>query len=546
MTGSLRHARHGALADDPYTRAVLRLDNGSDVAYRDVRRFGTWELFEQGELAPYLAARLGPEPLGPFSAAGSASASRGGAHRSSRRSSTSERSPASGTSTSTRRSGGAGCIRCGLRAASTRTSSAACTARSGMCCERGSSGRDRPSVTTRSRTARTERCRTSSAPTAVGESHATVRTTAHAHRRRRAHDDVLPALPDLLEMTPAGAFRGAGGDRQGRRVAILGLILYGSRAAGCSFGTTPTGTYGLIIRVGAFADYEERYDTEHGEQLEIGTDTVDGLRATANPEHRTRGTGTRFAMPRCSSTSSMARSAEIVESKRTLPAEIRQAMPTAALDAYVNSTYRSLKAHRLGETVGSSHGRRPTPQATPRRPVRAPWPGATVVEVSSLRARAEPIAAGAPGGPRRVPRPPREAAPDPSPGHQQHLFRDVEVLARSDGHGGVFDSWGPSLASLRGLVEARERAARRRAARRGAPSDRAPRAPGTTDGVAVDHDERHRPLPAQIPDPLTKCRVVIERHLVEVELARVEQSLGADAESTPLRRIEDDPGHQEA
>ena len=69
MTGSLRHARSGALADDPYTRAVLRLDNRSDVGYRDVRRFGTWELFEQDELAPYLAARLGPEPLGPFSAA---------------------------------------------------------------------------------------------------------------------------------------------------------------------------------------------------------------------------------------------------------------------------------------------------------------------------------------------------------------------------------------------------------------------------------------------------------------------------------------------
>ena len=46
MTGSLRHAPSGTLADDPYTRAVLRLDNGSDVGYRDVRRFGTWELFE--------------------------------------------------------------------------------------------------------------------------------------------------------------------------------------------------------------------------------------------------------------------------------------------------------------------------------------------------------------------------------------------------------------------------------------------------------------------------------------------------------------------
>ena len=69
MTGSLRYAGRGALADDPHTRAVLRLDNGSEVAYRDVRRFGTWELFENGDLDPYLAARLGPEPLGPLSAA---------------------------------------------------------------------------------------------------------------------------------------------------------------------------------------------------------------------------------------------------------------------------------------------------------------------------------------------------------------------------------------------------------------------------------------------------------------------------------------------
>jgi formamidopyrimidine-DNA glycosylase len=69
MTGSLRHAASGALADDPHTRAVLRLDNGSDVGYRDVRRFGTWEIFEPDDLEPYLAARLGPEPLGPFSAA---------------------------------------------------------------------------------------------------------------------------------------------------------------------------------------------------------------------------------------------------------------------------------------------------------------------------------------------------------------------------------------------------------------------------------------------------------------------------------------------
>jgi formamidopyrimidine-DNA glycosylase len=51
------------LADDPYRRAVVRLDDGSDVAYRDVRRFGTWLLLEPGELEPYLEQRLGVEPL---------------------------------------------------------------------------------------------------------------------------------------------------------------------------------------------------------------------------------------------------------------------------------------------------------------------------------------------------------------------------------------------------------------------------------------------------------------------------------------------------
>ncbi len=62
MTGSLRHSRTG-LREDPHRRAVVRLDDGSDVAYRDVRRFGTWLVLEPGELAPYLATRLGDEPL---------------------------------------------------------------------------------------------------------------------------------------------------------------------------------------------------------------------------------------------------------------------------------------------------------------------------------------------------------------------------------------------------------------------------------------------------------------------------------------------------
>jgi formamidopyrimidine-DNA glycosylase len=65
MTGNVLHVPGGALADDPHRRAVVTLDNGSDVVvYRDVRRFGTWLLVEPGELDAYLARRLGAEPLG--------------------------------------------------------------------------------------------------------------------------------------------------------------------------------------------------------------------------------------------------------------------------------------------------------------------------------------------------------------------------------------------------------------------------------------------------------------------------------------------------
>ena len=63
MTGSVLHAPSGELADDPHRRAVVKLDDGSDVSYRDVRRFGTWLLLEPDEVEAYVDTRVGPEPL---------------------------------------------------------------------------------------------------------------------------------------------------------------------------------------------------------------------------------------------------------------------------------------------------------------------------------------------------------------------------------------------------------------------------------------------------------------------------------------------------
>src|SRR5256714_14796104 len=62
MTGNLVHTLDGG-GEDVHRRAVVRLDDGSDVAYRDVRRFGTWQLLDEDDLTPYLAQRVGREPL---------------------------------------------------------------------------------------------------------------------------------------------------------------------------------------------------------------------------------------------------------------------------------------------------------------------------------------------------------------------------------------------------------------------------------------------------------------------------------------------------
>jgi formamidopyrimidine-DNA glycosylase len=63
MTGNLMHAAEPAADPDPHRRAVVTLDNGSDVVYRDVRRFGTWLLVEPEDVDDYLGARVGAEPL---------------------------------------------------------------------------------------------------------------------------------------------------------------------------------------------------------------------------------------------------------------------------------------------------------------------------------------------------------------------------------------------------------------------------------------------------------------------------------------------------
>lgn len=63
MTGSFRCGDSGPTATDPHRRALVELDDGSKLAFRDVRRFATWTVVEPGALSEHLEGKLGPEPL---------------------------------------------------------------------------------------------------------------------------------------------------------------------------------------------------------------------------------------------------------------------------------------------------------------------------------------------------------------------------------------------------------------------------------------------------------------------------------------------------
>jgi formamidopyrimidine-DNA glycosylase len=57
MTGGFRYKPAS------HERAVFELEDGTRIAYRDLRRFGTWQLLEAEDLEEHLGIRLGPEPL---------------------------------------------------------------------------------------------------------------------------------------------------------------------------------------------------------------------------------------------------------------------------------------------------------------------------------------------------------------------------------------------------------------------------------------------------------------------------------------------------
>ena len=126
MTGQL-FVVPAARPVDPYERLALTLDDGRELRFRDIRKFGRIGLYGADD-DPFDG--IGPEPLDPrFTLREFRRPDpRRGAPGSSRCSSTRRSSPASATSTPTRRCGARSSTRCAPRGRCGRTTSAPCTA----------------------------------------------------------------------------------------------------------------------------------------------------------------------------------------------------------------------------------------------------------------------------------------------------------------------------------------------------------------------------------------------------------------------------------
>ena len=260
--GLLVHLRMtGGFHWQPVTheRAVLELDDGTRLGYRDMRRFGTWLVLEGAELEPYLATKNGPEPLGPrFTHAWLAG-------QLARR-----RAPLKAVLLDQRVVAGLGNIYTDkalwrsrlspLRPANdlSREEVARLTRAIRATLRTGIERQGRPCATTPLRTALRARCRTNSAST--GGTASPVRAAERRSRRRAwaAADLVLPPLPALAVARPTLASWSA---RTRRRPLCCGRSASARRPR-------PPSVHGRARSIGAMAKGVRKTKSRFGARLE--------------------------------------------------------------------------------------------------------------------------------------------------------------------------------------------------------------------------------------------------------------------------------------
>lgn len=187
------------------------------------------------------------------------------------------------------------------------------------------------------------------------------------------------------------------------------------------------------------AAFDARWPYQHGAEVEVLVGTLDRLRAHAAFGGASEWARYQYAHVDVVVDRTSGELTRILAEKETIPDDERERVVRAALGAYLNSTYRSL---RYGTRLDAAESVPPL-----------------LTVIFGLEGRVRPFNKylvwelahhplerwEADGLPRLI-----EGVLDGDPGAQRAVFRQVEEAARAAGYGTEIDGWEPDLDWLRG------------------------------------------------------------------------------------------------
>jgi hypothetical protein len=234
-------------------------------------------------------------------------------------------------------------------------------------------------------------------------------------------------------------------DRARRNPVVVGVVVFGSRAAG-PFAQDISDVDCFVVVDGS-AEEARAWQTPHGSLVEAWAMTFDAFRAHAEPGSSTAWNRPALIRARVDLDKLDGEIGQIVDRKRRLDSDEARALIDDALDGAINSIYRALRNLEAGRIVGwrmdalESLGPLLTAVFALEGRVR-PFNKWLVFELAQ-----EPLQTPAFGN--LVERLEAFLA-DPSAERVRDAFRMIEDAARGQGHGAIVDSWEPDLAWLRG------------------------------------------------------------------------------------------------
>lgn len=232
----------------------------------------------------------------------------------------------------------------------------------------------------------------------------------------------MTALDDLLQVVRS-------------REEILGVYVFGSR--GREFMVDEHSDWDVCV---VFSDprardeFDREFPYAHGSHVEISSATLDELRADRSEHGRYAAAHAKVLIDKTDGELT-----RVVAEQESLPGGSRDAIVRAALDAYINQAYRSLRySTRMDAAESVPYALRTIFALAGRvRPYN---------KYLEWELRHHPLAGWAADD--LLPLLDRVLAGEPQAQHE--LFNLIESPARADGFGDVIDGWEPDLDWLRG------------------------------------------------------------------------------------------------